>query len=300
MTDTPVPADIVADAARLAEDLRLGAAHACTGTGGLLLMRARRPSAIEAVLHQPLMCLILQGAKSNRAGDRETLARAGDAMVVSHATPVLSRIVEASPSRPYLAAILPLDFARMRRALDAIGEGEEPGDPLVSLRAAPAPAPLMAVIGRMLSAAFDPAAARALGPLQEEEALFHLLRSAHGAALRALLRGEGRAERVARVIAHIRANEARAIPAAELAEVAGMSASTLHAQFRAATATTPLQYQKDLRLMRARGMLAAGESVQAAAFAVGYESPTQFSREYARRFGAAPRDDRARLRGEAV
>jgi len=107
-----------------------------------------------------------------------------------------------------------------------------------------------------------------------------------------LLHLDSYASRVGRAIAHIRQNYQRQIAVPDLARIAGMSGSSLHAHFRAITETTPLQYQKDLRLIEARRLLSEqGQQVSATAFEIGYESPTQFSRDYARKFGASPRND---------
>jgi AraC-like DNA-binding protein len=117
--------------------------------------------------------------------------------------------------------------------------------------------------------------------------------------LRQAARSDGRVAQVRRAIAHLRANFARALRTEELLDIAGMSAATFHRHFRAATAMSPLQYQKALRLQEARRRLIADENPAGAAYAVGYESVSQFSREYARMFGASPGRDAARLRAGA-
>ena len=155
-----------------------------------------------------------------------------------------------------------------------------------------ADAPLREAFGRLLGLVERPGEAGVLGPLVQKEIHYRLLTSPQGATLRALLQADGHAGRIGQVIAHLRAHVADPLTTEELARLAGMSRSSFHEHFRTVTATTPLQYQKELRLLQARERLqAGGQSVSSVAFEVGYESPTQFSREYARKFGASPRHD---------
>jgi AraC-like DNA-binding protein len=116
--------------------------------------------------------------------------------------------------------------------------------------------------------------------------------------LRRLLRADGPAARIAQAVAVIRSEPSRTVRVGDLAEEVGMSPSAFHAHFRQVTATTPLQFQKRLRLIEAQARLRAGSSVTEAAFAVGYQSPTQFSRDYRRSFGVAPRAERNLLAAE--
>ena len=149
-------------------------------------------------------------------------------------------------------------------------------------------------MARLVALTVQPRAQMALAPLALRELHWWLLESAQGPMLRDLARADGRGARIARAVALIRANLARPLRVADLARVAGMSPSAFHQHFRAVTATTPIQFQKRLRLLEAQARLRAGSTVGQAAFAVGYESPTQFSRDYARAFGHPPREDRGR------
>ena len=134
---------------------------------------------------------------------------------------------------------------------------------------------------------------QALAPLVLREIHFRLLRAQHGGMLRQLLLHESPASRISKAIALIRSGYKAPIAVADLAAAAGMSQSTFHEHFKSLTSTTPLQYQKELRLLEARRLLmSGGKSVASAAYDVGYESPTQFSREYARKFGIPPRDEK--------
>ena len=211
--------------------------------------------------------------------------------MVSHDIPIVSKIVEATAARPYLALILPLDLSVLRGLEEEIG-GAGGGAVSRALTLHEAEAPLREAFGRLLELVERPGEAGVLAPLVQKEIHYRLLTSPQGATLRALLQADGHAGRIGQVIAHLRAHVADPLATEELARLAGMSRSSFHEHFRTVTATTPLQYQKELRLLQARERLqAGGQSVSAVAFEVGYESPTQFSREYARKFGASPRHD---------
>lgn len=262
-----------------------------TGVAGLKIARRPEPSALEAMVYEPLVCFVVQGAKDTGTKAGSVRASAGRLLVVSHDIPIVSKIVEATAARPYLALILPLDVSVLRGLEEEIG-GAGGGAVSRALTLHEAEAPLREAFGRLLELVERPGEAAVLGPLVQKEIHYRLLSSPQGATLRALLQADGHAGRIGQVIAHLRAHVADPLATEELARLAGMSRSSFHVHFRTVTATTPLQYQKELRLLQARERLqAGGQSVSAVAFEVGYESPTQFSREYARKFGASPRHD---------
>jgi AraC-like DNA-binding protein len=145
---------------------------------------------------------------------------------------------------------------------------------------------------RYLALADAPADAKVLGPLISKEIHYRLLMAPFGGMLRSLIRHDSDASAIARAIGQIRSELRSPIAIPELARHVGMSVSSFHKHFKAITSTTPLQYQKDLRLLEARKLLKTpGTSVTTAAFDVGYESPSQFSREYTRKFGVTPSQD---------
>ncbi|MEQ8294567.1 MAG: AraC family transcriptional regulator [Roseovarius sp.] len=262
-----------------------------TGVAGLMIARRPEPSALEAMIYEPLVCFVVQGAKDTGTKAGSVRASAGRLLLVSHDIPIVSRIVEATRERPYLALILPLDLSVLRGLEEEIG-GAGRGTVRRALSVHEADAPMREAFGRLLGLAERPGEAGVLGPLVQKEIHYRLLTSPQGATLRALLQADGHAGRIGQVIAHLRAHVADPLTTEELARLVGMSRSSFHEHFRTVTATTPLQYQKELRLLQARERLqAGGQSVSAVAFEVGYESPTQFSREYARKFGASPRHD---------
>lgn len=260
----------------------------------VFVLKSDRPTPLGAALYEPVACLILQGAKDVLLGDVVHRLGRGDVLVVSHDVPVNSRITSARPGEPYVAVILSLDVSLLRSLYDEAGRvaGDAEGagsDALASMVAGP---PLVDAIARYLAVADDAIESRVLGGAIRREIHFRLLMSPSGGMLRSLLRHDSHASMIARAIARIRQDYRQTIVVPELAREVGMSASSLHKYFRAITSTTPLQFQKALRLLEARRLLFAGQhAVSDVAYEVGYESPSQFSREYARKFGGPPSSD---------
>lgn len=256
---------------------------------GLLLLEHRWPTALEATLYEPVICLILRGRKEMTLGDRTVAFGAGECLLVTHDMPVVSQVTSARPDAPYLALVLSLDVTLLRSLYEDVPELSLQTAPARSLDVFAADAALLDSLARYLRLTTSPVEARVLGPLVLKEIHFRLLASPSGNMLRALLRHDSTASQVARAIRHIRRGFRERIAVPELARSLGMSQSSFHQHFKAVTETTPLQYQKELRLLEARRLLVSeGRSVSDAAYEVGYESPTQFSREYARKFGSPP------------
>jgi AraC-like DNA-binding protein len=271
-----------------------------TGVPNLIAVGTTCPHTVESTIYEPVMCLVLQGEKEAHLGDRVIRYGAGQSLIVSHAVPVRSGIIHASSRSPYLALILRLDLDILRSLIHEIGIVEAPKPSMHAMNVANADADLNDAITRLFRLSHTPLEVQALGPLVLREIHFRLLRAQHGGMLRQLLVQDSPANRISRAIAQIRSNYRATIPVADLAASAGMSQSAFHEHFKSLTSTTPLQFQKDLRLLEARRLLLSGsKSVAAAAFDVGYESPTQFSREYARKFGVPPRQDKAQQRRHA-
>lgn len=266
-----------------------------TGVDGFFAFANDQTTACSASFYDPVMCLVLQGTKEARIGGRVVRYGAGDTLIVSHAVPVEAAVIEACPDHPYAAVILRLDLVTLRSLQEELGpDAEEPDAPL-SLNAAASDAALIDAVSRLFYLRQDPVAAKTLAPLIMREIHFRLLRARHGGMLRQLLRQDSPASRISKAIAILRRDFTHPIAIADLAEASGMSLSAFHEHFKTVTATTPLQYQKDLRLLEARQRLVTGAaSVATTAYDVGYESPTQFSREYARKFGLPPSAERNR------
>jgi AraC-like DNA-binding protein len=255
---------------------------------------ARQPSAPVMAVYEPMVCLVLQGAKEVVIGDRALRYDASSCFVASLDLPVTGTIIEAGPGRPYVVTSLALHRDTLASLLVDL-----PPDPI----AAPSPGfgvgrvtpELLEAWDRLLALLDTPGDVPFLAAAREREVLYRLLQGEHGPMLRQVAREDSRLSQVRRALEWIRRNYDRKLPTEELAAVAGMSVPSFHRHFRAATAMSPLQYQKTLRLQAARRILATSTEAARAGYAVGYESASQFSREYSRVFGAPPVRDAARL-----
>jgi AraC-like DNA-binding protein len=255
---------------------------------GLQLLRHPRPTAFEATLYQPVVCLIVQGRKETTLGDRTLRAGVGACLLVSHDLPVVSRILDA----PYLALLLDIDIGLLRSLYDEVADTALDSLHARSLEVHEADLSLVGAIQRYLELARSATDAKVLGPLIRKEIHYRLLMAPFGGMLRHLVRHDSRASAIARAIAEIRRSYRSSMSIPELARSVGMSTSSFHKHFKSVTASSPLQYQKDLRLLAARRLLVTADaSVSEAAFEVGYESLSQFSREYSRKFGVQPSKD---------
>jgi AraC-like DNA-binding protein len=255
---------------------------------GLLVFRQGSTSALDVSLYEPVLCLILQGRKQVSIGEQTLSFGPGECLLVSHHLPIRSRITRA----PYMALVLQLDVAAIRKLYDEAPHAALGAEGSRAAETHRAGAGLLDALGRYLALAESPVDAKVLGPLVSKEIHYRLLTAPFGGMLRNLIRHESDASAIARALVHIREDMRSPIVIPELARRVGMSASSFHKHFKAITSTTPLQYQKELRLLEARRLLkTGGATVTTAAFEVGYESPSQFSREYARKFGVPPSQD---------
>ncbi|MGI3185242.1 AraC family transcriptional regulator [Nioella aestuarii] len=254
-------------------------------SAGIFALKESEERLIEASVYDPVICLILQGSKETTSHKGTVHLAKGDMLVVSHDTPVTARITQV----PYLALILPIDLARIRSLADSIPDNPAPEQTDV-MRATVADTDLLQTLSRLLSLEPGTTDDRVLTPLLLTELHYRLLTSPAGGMLRRLLSPTSQESRIARVASLIRRDHARPLRLADLAREAGMGQSAFHQHFKALTGTTPLQFQKDVRLSEALRLLEHGaQSVTEIGFAVGYESPAQFSREFSRRFGRPPR-----------
>jgi AraC-like DNA-binding protein len=256
---------------------------------GLSVLCREALSDIEASIYEPVLCLILQGSKVTSIGDQSVELGPGDALLVSHDLPVVSRITKASAREPYLAVILSLDLRLVRSLYDEVAESPASDACVRSLSAAPADPAWLAPLVRYIELMDNPLDAKVLGSSTLREIHYRLLLAPIGKMLRSLLVADSHASRVTKAIRRLRSEYRFPLRVQDLAKSAGMSASSFHEHFKAVTGTTPLQYQKDLRLIEARALLTArSHTVSDVAYAVGYESPTHFSRDYSRKFGFPP------------
>lgn len=260
----------------------------------LLLLRQDAPSPLEAKLYEPVLCLILQGRKQVVLGEQTLSFGPGECLLVSHDLVVGSRVTKA----PYLALIFQLEVSTIRKLYDEVDEAALKSERARAAETHRADPGLVDALHRYLALAESPADAKVLGPLISQEIHYRLLVAPFGGMLRRLIRHDSRASAVARALGHIRGDLRSSIAIPELARRVGMSASAFHKHFKTITATTPLQFQKELRLLEARRLLKTGGApVTTVAFEVGYESTSQFSREYARKFGVPPSQDTAAATG---
>lgn len=248
-------------------------------------------------VYRPQLVLVVQGRKEVTLGDRVFRYAPGRYGVVTYDLPAIGHVVEATPDKPYLC--LYLDFDPVMLGDLALRVPPPPGTPSLPIgkTVSDAGADLLDATLRLLRLLDDPAALPVLGPLAEQEILYRLLAGPDGARMRHITSGQGRVAQIGRAIAWIGLNFRERFSIERLAAEVGMSPSSLHEHFRAVTAMTPLQFQKQLRLQDARSLMLVDDiDVTTAAFSVGYESPSQFSREYRRHFGEPPLRDIARLR----
>jgi len=262
---------------------------------GLTTVRSTTPTALVHGIPRPLLCLVLQGSKRVAMGARSYDFNAGDSLLITADVPTLSQVTRASLDEPYLSLVLELDPA----VIAELSLHRPPTTPIndAPVRYEPTDAEVADAALRLMRLLERPASVPVLHAQRLRELHYWLLEGQHGAAIRQLGWPEGPSQRVARAVAVLRAEFTRPLPVERLAATAGMSPSSFHQHFRAITSLSPLQFQKQLRLIEARRlMLADGLSASSAAFSVGYESVSQFSREYGRLFGLPPSKDMAGVR----
>lgn len=260
----------------------------------LSLFRLDQPSGAVPAVYEASLCLIAQGKKRVSLASHSVVYDASHYLLVSVDLPLVGHVLEAAPDAPYLCCKIDLDLTVVADL--TVAEKASPKGDLPVLAAYPSDPDLVDAAFRLVKLLDRPESIPALAPLIEREILYRLLTGPHGAQLRQIAIGDGHLNRIGRAIATIRSGFAAPLRVQEIANAAGMSASSLHAQFKAITRMTPLEYQKQLRLQEARRlMLAEGMPAGTAAFQVGYESQSQFTREYGRLFGFPPRKDIERL-----
>ncbi|WP_249196341.1 AraC family transcriptional regulator [Burkholderia cenocepacia] len=251
-------------------------------------------------VYRPQLCLVAQGHKEVTLRDRVLRYAPGRYGVVTYDLPATGRVVDATPDKPYLCLYLDFDPVMLADLALRVPPLPEAPSPPVGKTVSDAGAALLDAALRLLRLLDNPAALPVLGPLAEQEILYHLLAGPDGARMRHITASQGRVAQVGRAIAWLGKHFRERFSIERLAAEAGMSPSSLHEHFRAVTAMTPLQFQKQLRLQQARSLMLVHDiDVTTAAIRVGYESPSQFSREYRRHFGESPARDITRLRASA-
>jgi len=269
-----------------------------TAVPGLLLFRRITPTACYRATYEPSLSVFAQGRKRINLGGTAYICDASSFLLSSIDVPVESQIIEASEETPMLSMFLRLDMPAVREMVsrEDLPEPESSAERR-GLAVGKTTAGLLDACMRLIDLLETPEDIPFLSHLIQREIVYRILRTPQGERLRAIATTGDLSHRTARAIAWLRANYAKPLHMEELAEVARMGVSTLHHQFRALTAMSPLQFQKQLRLQTARQrMLMDGMDASSVAFEVGYESVSQFSREYSRLFGQPPMRDIKALR----
>lgn len=269
-----------------------------TPVPGLTLMRADAVSpCMIAAVYSPMVCIVAQGSKQVVVGNATLNYDAGRYLISSVDLPVSGRVTSATPEHPYLALGLELDPKLLATVLLELPKSREETNLSRGVAVSPNFPELLQAFVRLVQLLDSPADIAPLAPLITREILYRLLTGEQAIMLRQIALGESRLPQVLRVIEWIRQNYAKPLHIATLAHLASMSPASLHRQFKAVTAMSPLQYQKQIRLQEARHIMVSTDADAASAgYAVGYGSPSQFSREYHRMFGTPPRRHTTQVR----
>jgi len=259
------------------------------------IVRISRPSDPIHGVHKAAICLVAQGRKQLVVGNEVFRYEPSQQLLVSLDLPLICQVIEASEDEPYLSMKLELDLDICTEML--LKMPPAPAETDFGLSISKTPPELLDAMVRLLKLHETPEDVAELAPLIEREILYRLLKSEQAGFIRRMFEPQHRHRHVGRAISWIQENFTRAFTIEEVASLSGMSPSSLHQHFRDATAMSPLQYQKQLRLQEARRLiLTRSLDAATAGHSVGYESPSQFSREYKRLFGAPPQRDIERLR----
>ncbi|NYF21586.1 AraC-like DNA-binding protein [Xanthomonas sp. JAI131] len=270
-----------------------------TAIDGLFCSYRTAPSPKAHTAQWPCFALVVQGEKCLSLGTEEYRYAAGTYLLVALDLPVVSRITQASPEQPLLGLAMAIRPDRLRDLLERIPlPAQASADCVRGVSVNTASAALLDATLRMLRLLEQPDDIAAMAPLIEQEILYRLLTGPCGPNLLRIAQEDSPSNRIAKAIAWLRQHYAEPIRIEDLARQVNMSASSLHHHFNAVTSMTPLQYQKQLRLREARRLMVVERmDVGSAGYRVGYQSPSQFSREYSRLYGRSPRNDLAEQLG---
>jgi len=274
-----------------------------TEVPGLMLHRRTAPTVPNPSTYEPSLLVIAQGRIRVDLGKSSYVFGQSRFLLTSLELPVVSQVITAREKAPYLAFFLKLEMSTVRDILNTEEiQVPERSSGACGMAIGKTTVELVNACSRMMDLLDSPRDISFFGKLIQREIIYRLLQGSLGARLRALATFETKCHRTAKAVAWLRSNYEKPLRVERLATIAGMSRSTLHHHFRALTAMSPLQFQKQLRLRAARQRMLTGElDAASAAFEVGYESPSQFNREYRRFFGQPPmRDIKALRDGKAL
>ena len=268
-----------------------------TALPGVSLIRASAPTTPMPVIYEPTVCFVAQGRKQAMLGATCYVYDAARYLTASVDLPVMGSVIEASETHPYLCLQMDLDRSELGDLVLRHDHAVDRPSDAAGIALNTAAPELLDAVTRLAGLLDHPKDLTALAPLVLREIHYRLLTGPGGAIIRHMAQADSRLNQISKAILWIRANFRQACRIEAAAEVAGMSRSSFHHHFRAITDMTPIEFRTQLRMQEARRLMVS-ESLEAAiaGFSVGYESPSQFSRDYARLFGAPPARDAERLR----
>lgn len=274
-----------------------GANPYSTPIDSLIILRSDHPKPPTHYMARPAMCIVAQGAKWATFGATRLEYKAGEALVIGVESPTVGRVTQASPDKPCLVLAFELDLDIMRSIAEELEEPPKTsGEIGRGVFVTDFIGPLADCALRLVRLLDTPKAIPTLYPVIMREICYWLLTGPHGGDVARMALTNTPSQRVMEAMRSLRERFAEPVRIEELATIAQMSVSVFHRQFKALTSASPLQYQKQLRLLEARRLIVSrAVNVEAAAFQVGYESASQFSREYSRMFGEPPKRDLKRL-----
>jgi AraC-like DNA-binding protein len=282
---------------------RHGRPDGTTAIDGVRTCKADRTVPPESGMTGTVLAVVAQGGKRLALGDRVYEYEAGQYLVTSVDLPVTGHVIDTAPGRPTLGFGMTLEPAAIAELLLQAGPGDlprSPGTARPGIAVSDAPGELLDAIARLLRLLDRPQDRRALVPLVKREIYWRLITGEQGDAVRQLGLADSSLSHIRRAVRWIRENYARPFRVEEVAQLSGMSVSAFHRNFQAVTGMSPIQFQKQIRLQEARLLLAnSPNDITGVGNRVGYDSPSQFSREYRRLFGAPPSIDAAHIRGGA-
>jgi AraC-like DNA-binding protein len=268
---------------------------------GVYIYHSSKPTECVPSVFKPAFCVIAQGSKSVLLNDESFDYDSGHYLISTLDLPIVSNVVEASREKPYLNLRIDLDPTLVASVMMESGIKAKKSDAAVkAMDVSSLDADLLDAVVKLVRLLDTPEEMKVLAPLIIHEIVYRLLKGAQGARLSHLITTEGDASRVSTAVKKLREKIDQPLKVENLARELGMSVSGFHHHFKAVTAMSPLQYQKQIRLQEARRlMLGEGMDVASASFRVGYEDPSYFSRDYKKLFGAPPQRDIAKLRNYA-